>query len=73
MIEATRTEPFWMIYGLDQSPPRATHETFDQAKREAERLARNNPGIAFFVLQSIACAVKQDIEFRRMQFDELPF
>lgn len=73
MVTADRTEPFWMIYGLDQSAPRATHETFDQAKREAERLARCTPGVAFFVLQSIACAVKQDIEFRRMEFNELPF
>lgn len=74
------SEPFWMIYGMGQSVPTMKHDTFEAARTEAERLARFNPNIEFFVLQSIACAKKVDVEFRRIHSmsgpvndDELPF
>lgn len=68
-----RTEPFWMIYGLGQGAPNHIHETRDSAKAEAERLARAHPGTRFYVLASVACAVKADVEFRHIDPCDIPF
>ena len=68
---------FWMIVGIGQNPPRARHETEHAAFAEANRLARNNPGIEFYVLESMARAVKDEVRFDRMKpaeaDDGIPF
>lgn len=69
----THSEPFWMVYGWDQSPPRAIHNTFESAKREAERLASCNPGVRFYVMVSCGAAERRDITWRPIDPDAIPF
>ncbi len=68
---------FWMIHGIGQNSPRVRHETEHAAFAEANRLARNNPGIEFYVLESMARAVKDDVRFDRLKpaesDDGIPF
>lgn len=70
-------EPFWMVYGERQGPPAVQHASREIADAEAKRLARNNPGIRFFVMESVAVAEKHDVSFtaftRRSIDDEIPF
>lgn len=73
MIGPKRSEPFWMIYGLGQGSPTCIHDTFESANTEAERLARQHPGIHFYVLGTMGCAVKTDVEYRRIEIDGIPF
>jgi hypothetical protein len=48
---------FWMVWREGGHLPAYQHETEQSARREAERLCWNNPGIRFVVLQSVAsCA-----------------
>lgn len=53
---------FWMVYGLHQKVPTARHKTEKSAVDEASRLARNNPGVQFFVLQATHNIVKRDVD-----------
>jgi len=48
----TQTRKFWMITG-DGNSPKVRHTTRRDAVREAERLAKANPGVEFFVLESV--------------------
>lgn len=66
-------EPFWMIYGEGQNAPVARHGSFEAAKRESERLARNNPGIRFFILATVGVTEKNDVTFRAIDPMEIPF
>lgn len=53
------------------------HDNEAIAFREAHRLARNNPGIEFYVLESMARAVKDEVRFERLKpaeaDDGIPF
>lgn len=62
---------FWMIYGMGQGAPTVRHETFGGAKAEAERLARQNQGIEFYILQAIGRTRRVDVEYA--ECDEIPF
>ncbi len=73
MIGPKRSEPFWMIYGLGKSAPSFIHDTYESAVAEAERLARVDPGTHFYILCTTGCAVKSDVEFRRIDPDGIPF
>lgn len=71
---------FWMVYGVGQQQPTVRHKTFVSARTEAVRLARFNPGIDFFVLETVGSARKVDVEFtdmrradERCMDDEIPF
>lgn len=65
---------FWMVYGADQRAPTVRHTSEAVAIAEAQRLARNNPGIEFFVLESVARAIKADVAFDRIERpDPIPF
>lgn len=50
--ESQKTQRFWMVVGNGNSP-KVRHTTKQFAKDEAERLARKNPGIEFFVLEAV--------------------
>lgn len=54
---------FWMVLG--SGVPVFKHSSYDAAQREAARLARENPPQEFYVLQSVAVAVKTDVIVRR--------
>ena len=56
-------EPFWMIFREYGGSPTVKHPTESQARAEAMRLARINPGEKFYVLQSIAECCKVDVKW----------
>ena len=59
---ANDMDPFWMVYGLGQSAPTWKHPSAHAATREAERLARANPGKTFIVLEAIGVVRKLEVE-----------
>lgn len=66
---------FWMVYGDGQSAPTVKHSSFEIAKREAERLSRNNPGIGFYVMMPVSLSKRVDVDTRMLinLDDLLPF
>lgn len=58
---------FWMVVG--QGVPCFRHPSKQSAQREAERLARNNPGQEFTVLESLATVVKDDLRWELNDVD----
>ena len=65
---ALQIELYWLVHGA--GPTNHRHETKAAAIREAERLARENPGQAFVVLEAVE-AIRLG-EFERLTFGE-PF
>lgn len=51
---------FWMVLADNSSQTTVRHDTRDRAQNEARRLASANPGIRFFVLQSIGAAIRHE-------------
>jgi len=46
--------PFWMVWNPHGHAPTHKHLKLDDANKEAERLARLNPGEAFHILEAKA-------------------
>lgn len=44
---------FYMLYVEGRSSPTVKHRTYLDAKREAERLAKNNPGKDVYLLSAL--------------------
>jgi len=53
---------FWMVYGIGQRQPAFQHDSKALAEHEAKRLARNNPGVTFVVLEAVSAMIKHDVE-----------
>lgn len=71
---------FWMVYGLNQRAPVVRHKSEMSAIREAERLARGNPQVSFFVLEATHRLRKNDVLIESLSarsyapnFDEEPY
>ena len=70
---------FWVVLGSDNGSPTVRHPSKKSATSEAERLARNNPGCKFTVLESLATVVKSDLRWEPNDLDgsepdsEVPF
>ena len=64
---------FWMVYGGYQSNPTKKHETELEARNEAERLARKQPGQQFYILEVIAICQTKDLEWIELPHDDIPF
>lgn len=66
---------FWMVYGLGQRAPTHEHLTYEQAANEAQRLARECPGIRFFVLEAKRGFVLAQTPVIEIELDpnEVPF
>lgn len=64
---------FWLVWDPQGGAPTYQHPTFPQARSEAERLARMNPGRTFFVLASCGKAKKTDVEWTDINTDGIPF
>ena len=52
---------FWYIWNLEGQPPRYRHCSEHDAIAEANRLARDNPGQYFIVLEAKTAFVKEDV------------
>lgn len=61
-MEPNEMKPFWMVYGVGQGCPTVRHETEDKAQREADRLARANPGTTFVLLKATKAVRKRDLD-----------
>lgn len=57
---------FWMVYGLHQRAPAYRHKSESSAVDEAKRLAREHPGIHFFVLETTHHVVKRDVDVTKI-------
>jgi hypothetical protein len=59
---------FWCVWAENGGSPTVKHATFDNAKREAQRLARANPERRFVVLAAAVSFQKQ--EFVETRFSD---
>lgn len=59
--EERKVDKFWMVYGGYGAHPTKVHNSFNDAKQEATRLALRQPGSAFTVLESIGYCVRSDV------------
>jgi hypothetical protein len=66
-------EAFWMVYGEGQRAPAYVHQTAPSAVAEARRLAREHPGIRFYVLAAIRGFVSTDPVIELAFDDGIPF
>ena len=65
---------FWIVWNPAGKNPKFRHTSEDSAKAEAARLATENPGVKFIVLESKRDYVFQGIkETEHKEFDGLPF
>jgi hypothetical protein len=54
--KAMPDKKFWMIVG-DGNTPKVRHTNMQDARNEMERLAKNNPGVTFYLLSAVESAV----------------
>ncbi|GAP67363.1 hypothetical protein MBSD_n2684 [Mizugakiibacter sediminis] len=67
-------EPFWLVWNPQGYNPQRKHNTKEGATREAERLARANPGQTFIVMESVCALVVDNIQRTDLRpGNELPF
>ena len=72
--EVKMSDCFWMVLADNSEYTRVRHRSFEEAKREAKRLAAGNPGIQFHVLRLVGTAIKPDpVEFVEAEDDPVPF
>jgi hypothetical protein len=66
---------FWLVWNESGYPPRYRHDTEDGAVREAERLARTNPGQSFYVLEAVAIRIVDSMQRINLRggSDDVPF
>lgn len=65
-------DAFWLVWNEEGSAPRHKHETEEGARKEAERLARKQPGSRFHVLALVGSCVKDDVRWTDAEHP-LPF
>lgn len=66
------TEPtFYLVWCAEMGPAHFKHESLDQARDEAARLAARNPGKKFVVLASIGHAIRETASW--VPHDHNPF
>lgn len=63
-------DKFWMVWRENGDIPRYKHATEASAKQEAERLARNNPGVKFYVLVSVDACRLIDVLWENQQGED---
>jgi hypothetical protein len=66
-------DKFWMVYGGYLSDPVFKHESEQDARTEAERLARKHPGNKFYILEVIAMCQLKEFEWTELLHKEIPF
>lgn len=64
-------ESFFMVWNPNGRPPMYRHMTRNAAITEAERLARENTGAQFFVLQAIEMRMVDGMQ--RVTLEDCPF
>lgn len=54
------SKEFWMVKGA--GPSNVIHRSRQEAEQEAQRLARQHPGMSFFVMEAVTMYRKVDVE-----------
>lgn len=68
------TKKFWVVWNPPIGLPKVRHESRDSAQAEATRLASQNHGQAFHVLQLVGTARTVNVEFIEAEDpDEVPY
>lgn len=71
----TQPRRFWMVQG--DGPATYRHDNLHSAEKEAQRLARMNPGCTFYVMEAVAAHRRVDVERFSLRADdngeEIPF
>jgi hypothetical protein len=66
--------PFWFVWNPNGPSPSYRHQLLESAVKEAERLARLNPGTTFVVLESVCARRVDDMLHIEMRPDcDIPF
>lgn len=60
-----KSQPFFLVWNPEGGAPTVKQASYASAESEAKRLARNNPGVSFFVLAAVAEAKKIDVGLTR--------
>ena len=68
-------QKYWLVWRFDGRQPTFRHETLESARLEAERLAVENPGLRFDVLEALSACRKSSVDWThlRERDAELPF
>ena len=64
---------FWMVYNPGNRGPTIEHGSLQFAEREAGRLAKENPGKKFVVLEAISVCKMHDVLWQILNYDDIPF
>ena len=64
---------FWLVWNPQGHSPTVKHPMIYQAKAEAERLARDNPGQKFYVLSAVGMCEYQAVTWQRLDGEDIPF
>ena len=64
--------PFWVIWNPQGRSPTVRHQYEHEARAEAQRLAKDNPGHSFIVLEARSSYQVRD-PMTRVDFDAPPF
>lgn len=57
----------YLVFNKNGNTPRHIHTTQEEARSEAERLARVNRGEEFFILEAIASVKIKEFEWREIR------
>jgi len=64
---------FWVVWCRFGGPPTVLHSERETARREAERLADQNPGKEFYVLRAESVSVHRTVVTTCLAEPEIPF
>lgn len=73
LIDGDPEAPFWMVWNPRGNAPVVRHASEKQARDEAERLARTNPGHRFHVLENKGCCEFQAVHWTKPSEEWVPF
>ncbi|KKM75117.1 hypothetical protein LCGC14_1393430 [marine sediment metagenome] len=64
-------DKFWMVHGGIGARPIVRHNSFEDAKQEATRLALLHPGSDFTVLESVGYCLKSDVTWVQLPSSQI--
>lgn len=81
MRDGTHTGKFWLVFNPFGSSPKHMHPTHVEAETEAKRLAGENPGHKFFVMEALNGFEKEapppppvvEVDMAKFTYDNIPF
>lgn len=59
----SRVKQFWLVWNPEGRAPTYQHDSEESARSEAERLAKLNPGQSFYVLETVGCVKKIEVQW----------